>query len=173
MTDDTRTLTNKAMRMLADAPNAIFLGQGVASDGVATYADLNGVPMAQRVELPVCEELQVGMGIGLSLQGYLPILIYPRCDFLLRAADQIVNHLDKLRILSAGAFVPKVIIRTRVGGKVPLDAGPQHTQNHTAAFHSMLHTVTVAQVVRPEQILVTYKEALARAESTLVIENLG
>jgi pyruvate/2-oxoglutarate/acetoin dehydrogenase E1 component len=125
---------NKAMLMLAEQPNAVFVGQGVRYGGVATYRDLEGVPDKQRIEFPVAEELQLGCCIGLSLQGYLPICIFPRMDFMLRAADQLVNHLDKLAAMSCGQFVPKVIIRTRVGSKTPLDAGPQHTNDHTDAF---------------------------------------
>src|SRR5688572_4413914 len=75
-------LLNQAMRLLAVQPSALFIGQGVAYDGVATFDSLDGVPMEQRLELPVVEELQLGMGVGLALQGYLPVLVYPRLDFL-------------------------------------------------------------------------------------------
>jgi len=164
-------LLNEAMRMLARQPGALFLGQGVAYPGIATYKDLDGVPMEQRLELPVVEELQCGIMIGLSLQGNcLPIGIYPRCDFLLRAADQLVNHLDKLSLMSRGQFNPKVILRTRVGSKAPLDAGPQHTQDHTEAFRLMLTSVAVCKIARPEEIMPTYEAALSRKGSTLVIE---
>ena len=45
--------------------------------------------------------------------------------------NQLVNHLDKLPLWG---WHPKVIIRTMVGQTTPLDAGPQHTQNHSDAF---------------------------------------
>lgn len=151
---------NRAMLMLAAQPGAVFIGQGVAADGVATFDSLEGVPMEQRIETPVVEELQIGMGIGMSLQGYLPILIYPRMDFLLRAADALVNHLDKLDYMSAGQFRPKVIIRTRVGKRVPLDAGPQHSQNHAAAFDLMLTKVDVREIVNASYIMPIYEAAL-------------
>jgi len=160
------------MLLLAAQPNAIFLGQGVASDGVAMYDDLNGVQASQRIELPVVEELQMGMGIGLSLMGFLPILVYPRMDFMLRAADALVNHLDKLAEMSRGQFVPKVIIRTRVGPKSPLDAGPQHTQNHCEAFQMMLTSVLVDEIRRPEEIMPAYGAAIRRTGSTIVVENI-
>src|SRR5262245_58370758 len=112
-------LLNHAMLMLAKEPNVIFLGQGVEYGGVATHAHLVDVPMDVRLEMPVAEELQLGIATGLALQGHLPICIYPRIDFMLRAADQLVNHLDKLPLMSRGDFNPKVIIRTRVGTKTP------------------------------------------------------
>ena len=42
--------------------------------------------------------------------------------------NQLVNHLDKIRRLSDGDFRPRVIIRTSVGAKRPIDSGLQHTQ---------------------------------------------
>jgi pyruvate/2-oxoglutarate/acetoin dehydrogenase E1 component len=157
------------MRMLADA-GAVFVGQGVAADGVATFDSLDGIPFSQRIETPVVEELQVGMGIGLTLCGFLPVLVYPRFDFLLRAADQLVNHLDKLEEMSRGQFVPKVIIRTRVGNRSPLDPGPQHSQDHTEAFRLMLRTVDVRRISTPAEILPTYEAALAGDRSSLIVE---
>ena len=58
--------------------------------------------------------------------------------------NQLVNHLDKIQLMSA--YRPKVILRTVVGTKSPLNAGVQHTQNHTQAFISMLQTVLVLEV---------------------------
>ncbi len=160
------------MLLLAAQPNSCFIGQGVAVDGVSTFDSLDGIPMEQRLELPVVEELQLGMGIGLSLQGFLPILVYPRIDFLLRAMDQLVNHLDKLAEMSRGQFTPKVIVRTRVGSKTPLNAGPQHTGQYTEAFQMMLTTVVVEEIEYPSDIMPTYGAAIRRTGSTIVVENL-
>lgn len=163
----------KAMTMLGQLPNTIFIGQNVAYDGNVVYKHLAGVPMEKRLELPVAEEMQMGMSIGLALQGYLPISIYPRIDFMLLAMNQLVGHLDKLPILSDGGYKPKVIIRTRVGSKTPLNAGPQHTQDYTEAFRLMLTTVIVTKVTKPEEVMPAYEDALKRELSTIVIEALA
>lgn len=168
----TKLPLNDAMLLLAAQPNAIFLGQGVASDGVSMHEDYAGIPMTQRIELPVVEELQMGMGIGLSLMGFLPILQYPRMDFLLRAMDQLCLHLDKLDQMSRGQFKPKVIVRTRVGSKHPLNAGPQHTNNFSAAFQMMLTSIVVDEITRPEDIMSAYGAAIRRSGSTIVVENI-
>lgn len=160
------------MLMLARQPCSIFIGQGVAYDGVATYRDLEGVPMEQRLEFPVAEELQLGVGIGMAMEGWLPILVYPRVDFLMRAMDQLVNHLDKIEQMSRGQWNPKVIIRTRVGSRKPLDAGPQHTNDFTDAFRLMLTNVHVERVTDGEMAYAAYRMALKRERSTMVIEAL-
>ncbi len=163
---------NEAMLLLAKEHNAIFVGQGVAYDGVATYHHLDGVPMSQRVEFPAAEELQLGYCTGLAMQGFLPIAVFPRIDFLLRALDQLVNHLDKLPLMSCGQWKPKVIIRTRVGQKTPLDAGPQHTNEYSYAFKAMLTTVGLLKINHPDEILPAYRMAIDRQGSTLIVENL-
>lgn len=166
------TPLNDAMRLLA-SKGALFIGQGVAYDGVSMYHDLDGVPAEQRLEFPVAEELQLGFCTGLAMQGHLPVSIFPRIDFLLRAADQLVNHLDKLERMSRGQWNPKVIIRTRVGPKEPLNAGPQHTANYCAAFRKMLTSVEVCEIRSPEGIIPTYQYALNWPRSVMVVENLG
>jgi pyruvate/2-oxoglutarate/acetoin dehydrogenase E1 component len=159
------------MRMLADA-GAYFMGQGVAADGVATFEDFADVPASQKCEWPVAEELNVGAAVGLSLTGVLAVVSLPRMDFLLRAADQLVNHMDKLEEMSRGQFVPKVIVRVRVGKRTPLDPGPQHQQDHYRAFQFLLGTVGVERILDPVQILPTYRAALESPRSTLVVEAL-
>ena len=164
-----RELLNQAMLMLA-GKGAIFVGQGVRYDGVWTYDSLDGVPEEQRIEMPVAEELQLGICTGLAMQGFLPVCIYPRFDFLLRAMDQLVNHLDKINQMSQGQWNPKVIIRTRVGTRTPLDAGPQHTQDHSCSVATMLTSIVVAKINCPNEIEGTYRDAAERDGSTLVVE---
>ena len=128
--------------------------------------------MMKRLELPVMEECQMGMSIGLALQGFIPVSVYPRMDFLLLAMNQLVNHLDKLEGMSRGQYRPKVIIRTKVGSKWPLNAGPQHTQDHTEALRLMLGRVVVVKIRSPDEIMEVYEEAIKQEGSTLVIEAL-
>ncbi len=160
------------MLMLAEA-NCLFVGQGVNAGGLAMGHDFEGVPSSQRIEFPVAEELQLGYCSGLSLMGYRVVSVFPRMDFLMRAMDQLVNHLDKLEEMSRGQFHPKVIVKTRVGTRTPLDAGPQHTQDHTEALRLMLRNVKVIRVEAVGEVLPAYAEALSRFGSTVVVEALG
>ena len=65
---------------------------------------------------------------------------------------------------------PKVIIRTAVGAKAPLDGGVQHTQNHAEAFKNMLTEVDVVLLEEPEQIFPAFKKAYEGDKSSLIIE---
>lgn len=160
-----------AMNLLARDTRTIFIGQNVIYSGaIAIHESLQGIPGERRIELPVAEEMQMGMSIGLALAGYIPVSIYPRMDFLVLALNQLVNHLDKIKEMSAGRFKPKVIIRTCVGAKEPLNPGPQHCQDHTAAIEKLLSIIEVIKLNQAEDIIPAYKRALDSDRSTVLVE---
>jgi pyruvate/2-oxoglutarate/acetoin dehydrogenase E1 component len=160
----------KAMSLLAEHPKTLFVGQAVRYDGQRAHATFAGVPMEKRIEMPVCEDFQMGFCTGLALEGYMPICFFPRWDFAILACNQIVNHLDKIPLL--GDFKPKVIIRTAVGANAPLNPGPQHTQNHTDAFRLMLRTIPIFELRSAEVVMPRYREALHRAIPSILVERM-
>jgi pyruvate/2-oxoglutarate/acetoin dehydrogenase E1 component len=168
-----REALTEAMRLCADQPNAVFLGQAVRFDGTGMFGTLKDVPMSMRIEMPVAEELQMGISTGLALAGALPISIFPRINFLFRAADQLVNHLDKLPAMSDGGWCPKVIIRTAVGTRTPLNPGYQHLGNYCREINAMLSYVHVAELTHTEQIIPAYEEALKYKWPTILVEHHG
>lgn len=160
----------EAMKMLGEDKRTIFLGQSTKYKGTGLFWTLKKVPMEKRIELPIMEDVQLGISIGLSLEGYIPISIYPRMDFLILAVNELVNHLDKMEEMSDGQFTPKIIIRTAVGSIKPLFPGPQHQQDHTEALKKILTNVNVVKLEKAEDILNEYKKALESDKSTLLIE---
>jgi pyruvate/2-oxoglutarate/acetoin dehydrogenase E1 component len=162
----------RAMEFLARDERTIFLGQAVACPGTAMSNTLKNVARDKLLELPVTEEMQMGMSTGLALGGHVPVSIYPRWNFLLLAVNQIVNHLDKLPIVSNGGYQPKVIIRTGIGSERPLHPQHQHVGDFTDAFRLMCKTIEVIRLDEPEQIFPAYQKALEREDgrSTLIVE---
>ena len=157
-----------AMQMLASRPNTIFLGQGVGEKGTTMSATFDGVVSDRRLEMPVAEDMQAGISIGLALQGYLPICVYPRWNFLICAANQIVNHVDRLPLYSD--YRPKVIIRVATPSKSPFNPGPQHDDDFTAAFKLMLRTTEVLTLEREQDIVPSYEWALTSPNSVILVE---
>lgn len=148
---------SRAMKWLGGKSNTIFIGQAVGYPGTAMYNTLKDVSQDKRLELPVAEEMQMGMSLGLSLSGYVPISIFPRWNFLLCAMSSLVNHLDKYSLLSD--YKPHVIIRTGIGSVVPLDPQFQHKGDFTEAIQSMCRTAKVTRIERPIDVVRTYAEA--------------
>lgn len=162
----------KSMKFLAKKKNTIFIGQSVKYSGNAIFNTLKEVSDRKKIELPVFEDVQMGMSTGLALMGYVPISCYPRFDFLICSMNQLVNHLDKIRKMSNDEFKPRVIIRTSIGSKIPLDGGVQHTQDYTKMFKDILTEINVVLLDSKKNIFSNYKKAYERkdSKSTLIIE---
>ena len=160
----------RSMEWLSEKDDTIFFGQSVLYSGNAIYNTLKTLPEEKRLELPVFEEIQMGMSTGMALEGLVPISCFPRFDFFMRCMDALVNHLDKMQIMTEETFKPKVIMRTSIGSTNPLNGGVQHTNNYTVPIIRMLHEVNVVLLNEPKQILVEFKRAYERDGSTLLIE---
>ena len=160
----------KSMKWLGEKENTLFLGQATLFSGHAISGTLTEVPKEKLIELPVMEEVQMGMCAGLSLEGYVPISIYPRFNFMMLSINQLGNHIDTMREMSKGELVPRVIVRVAVGAKKPLDGGSQHTQDFTESIKNMLNDTVVVELKEPEQIFQSFKDAYNRNGSTVLIE---
>jgi pyruvate/2-oxoglutarate/acetoin dehydrogenase E1 component len=160
----------KSMEWLAEQENTIFLGQAVDYPGTALYNTLRDVKSEKKIEMPVAENMQFGISIGLSLQGFIPISVFPRWNFLLSATDQIVNHLDKIEEMSDGEFRPKVIIRVGCGSHTPLYPGPQHIGNFSSAFRLMCDNINIVELDDPQKIFQEYKIAFNNPGSSILVE---
>lgn len=163
---------SKAMTFLGQQEKTLFLGQSVEVAGTAMRNTLLDVPTDKLLELPVEEDFQMGVSIGMSLSGIVPISIFPRWNFMLLATNQIVNHLDKLQELTQLKNPGKVIIRTGIGSESPLHPGPQHTGDFTNAFKLMCPHLNIVRLDSKEMILQEYKKAYERDDgvSSILIE---
>lgn len=162
----------RSMEFLAQDPRVMFLGQAVACPGTAMSNTLKGVASEKLLELPVDEDMQMGMTNGLAIEGMVPVSIFPRWNFLLLAVNQLVNHLDKFRLMSNGSYAPKAIIRTGIGAERPLHPQHQHVGDYTEAFRLMCPNLEIIRLDEPQDIFPAYKKALERddGKSTILVE---
>lgn len=162
----------KAMTMLSEHPDTIFIGQSVVYEGTGLYDSLSHIPENKKIELPVAEYFQAGLSNGMAIEGLIPISIYPRWNFLLMATDQIVNHLDKFMEMSNGKCKPKMIIRVSVGSERPVDPQCQHKGDFSDGFRSMVKNIEIIELFEPEDIVPQYKKALYREDgvNTILVE---
>jgi pyruvate/2-oxoglutarate/acetoin dehydrogenase E1 component len=158
------------MEYLAKDSRTVFLGQAVAEPGTGMSNTLKDISKDKLIELPVAEEMQMGMSLGVALHGKIPISIYPRWNFLLCAVNQLINHVDKLPIMSD--YKANVIIRTSIGSERPLHPQCQHVGDFTDSFRLMCKTVEVIRLDEPNQIFPAYEKALLRDDnrSTILVE---
>ena len=163
-----------AMNWLAEREDTLFIGQAVEYPGTAMFNSLKEIDLNKRIELPVFEDTQMGMSLGLALNGYKVISIYPRWNFLICATNQLVNHVDKFPFIGGNNNRNSIIIRTAVGSQRPLHPGYQHVGNYTEAFKNMLDTVEVIEVKEVDEIMPAYQKAYERDDgiSSLIVEHM-
>ena len=73
----------KSMNYLAKNKKTIFIGQAVEVPGTSMSNTLKEINSNKLLELPVAEELQMGITTGLALNGSIPVSIFPRWNFLM------------------------------------------------------------------------------------------
>lgn len=157
-----------AMKTLAAESKAVVVGYNSTAGGTCECFDAS-----RRFEMPLAENLMMGAAVGMSLDGLIPIVWFERFDFVLCAMDALVNHLDKLALLSEGVHRPACIIRVAVGNsKTPLFSGPTHTQNFSEPLRHMLSFPVIELRWKPS-IEGAYAMALSearRGRSTMLVE---
>ncbi len=166
------------MDLLASNPKTIFVGQAMEFKGHAISRQVEKYPKAQLLEFPVAEEFQAGYCIGLALEGYVPVSCYPRCNFAILAANQIVNHLDKWELMTGQKL--KAIIKMVVGSSTPMDPGHQHKANYAEAFRAMCDNISVYDLTLENPIITcngydyvetVYQNAFESNESCIIVED--
>jgi pyruvate/2-oxoglutarate/acetoin dehydrogenase E1 component len=162
----------RSMNFLAQDPRTVFIGQAVAVAGTAMTNTLKEVPREKLIELPVAEEMQMGMTTGMALTGLVPVSVFPRWNFLLSAMSQLINHLDKVDVMSNGRYKVKAIVRTGVGSQRPLHPQHQHIGDFTEALRTMCSTIEVIRLDEPADVFPAYEKALLRDDgrSTILVE---
>lgn len=161
----------EAMTELGAHPKTCICGYNVRWSKAG--GTLEGFPEDRLFEMPLAESLMTGVAIGMSLDGWVPVLWAERMDFTLIMLDGLVNHLARINELSEGVHRPAAIIRVAVGNsKTPLFTGKVHTQNFSNAFRAM-NTFDVIELTDKAFIKPSYEYALSEAiagRSTMVVE---
>jgi pyruvate/2-oxoglutarate/acetoin dehydrogenase E1 component len=157
-----------AMTFLGEKDNTVFIGQQIVYAGNPMSTTLGNVSKDKMIELPVMEETQMGMSMGIAMTGKTVITFYPRWDFIILAANQLINHVDKFELMTGSKL--NLIIRLGKGSDKPLDPGHQHKGNYFEEFKSMCPHITFHNLLNKEDILSTYKNAYEQGGVHVIVE---
>ncbi len=160
-----------SMLKLVNEFGFIIIGQGVVAGGHGLSSTIPKELHKSCIELPVFEETQTGVALGMALNEDRVISLYPRFDFFILGLNQFINHADKVEQMSGKRFNPNIIFRVGVGAKVPLDAGPQHTNNYTTEMRSMLTGIQVTEIGKTDDPLEIYTCAATKGGLHLIVEH--
>jgi pyruvate/2-oxoglutarate/acetoin dehydrogenase E1 component len=112
----------------------------------------------------------MGMSLGMAMAGDFVITFYPRWDFLICATNQLVNHVDKINLMSQGKWDTNMIIRLGKGSDKPLDPGHQHRGNYLAEFKSMCPNINFHDLNKWNDIEEIYKSAYENGGIHVIVE---
>jgi pyruvate/2-oxoglutarate/acetoin dehydrogenase E1 component len=157
-----------AMTYLSQQDNIVFIGQQIVYAGNPMSTTLTNVNKDLMIELPVMEETQMGMSLGLAMQGKNVITFYPRWDFIILASNQLINHIDKFELMTGKKV--NLLIRLGKGSDKPLDPGHQHKGNYFDQYKSMCPNITFHDLKDPFTIVNTYKRAFDQGGVHILVE---
>jgi len=95
------------------------------------------------LETPTSENAMTGIGVGLAISGYRPLMVHQRMDFFLLAMDQLVNSAAKWHFMFGEQSSVPLTIRLITGRG--WGQGPTHSQN----LHSWFTHIPGLKVVMP------------------------
>ena len=141
---------------LAESEQVYFLGEDILDPYGGAFKVARGLSNQypqQVITTPVSEAGMVGIAVGMALRGYRPIVEIMFGDFLMLAADQLINHASKFRWMSNDRVRVPLVIRTPMGGG--RGYGPTHSQ--TLEKHLLgvpgLRIVAVTALMDPAELL--------------------
>lgn len=133
-------------QLLASDPRVFVIGQGLWSPWYAG-SSLDALDQefgrARIIDSPVSENAATGCGIGAALAGMRPIVFHPRMDFLLLAADPVINQAANWSYLFGGKITVPLVIRAVI------NRGAGQGAQHSQALHAMFMHAPGLKVVMP------------------------
>ena len=160
--------TKHAMR---NDPKVLVYGLGV-DDPKGMYGTTSGLVEEfgeeRCFDTPLSEDAMTGLGVGMAINGFRPIHIHQRFDFLLLCMNQLINMAAKVRYLSNGKDSCPFIVRAIIGRS--WGQGAQHSQS----FHSFLSSIpglTVLAPVTPHDMFNSMIWATKYDNPVIMVEN--
>ena len=145
-TDFAQQIKEGLDEVLASDPSTLIMGLGV-TDPKGVFGTTLGLSEkygpSRVIETPTSENAITGIGVGLAITGYRPIMVHQRLDFFLLAMDQLVNSAAKWHYMFGGQQSVPITIRLITGRG--WGQGPTHSQN----LHSWFTHIPGLKVVMP------------------------
>ena len=133
-----RQSLNAALRHLLESDSrTLLLGEDLHDPYGGAFKVTQGLSTGfpgRVISTPISEAGITGASIGLSLEGFLPVMEVMFADFLSLCMDQIYNHAVKFPGMFDDVAVP-LVIRTPCGGR--RGYGPTHSQSPEHIFTSV------------------------------------
>lgn len=158
-------------RWLEQDPRVFVLGEEVANFGGGAYQATKGLPErypGRIINTPISEAGFSGLACGAAICGLKPVVEIMFPDFALVAADQIFNHIGKLRHIYGGRIRMPLVIRTRVA--IGCGYGGQHSMDPVSLF-AMFPGWRIVAPTTPFDYIGLFNSAMLSEDPVLVVEH--
>ncbi len=149
----------------------IVLGEDVGARGGvfrATAGFLEEFGEMRVIDTPLAESGIVGVAIGMSLHGLLPVAEIQFADFIHPAFDQLVSEAARIRYRSNGAFNVPMVVRAPYGGGVH---GALYHSQSIEAFYGHVPGLKVVVPSTPYDTKGLLRAAIADPDPVLFLEH--
>ncbi|HEY5638778.1 MAG TPA: alpha-ketoacid dehydrogenase subunit beta [Dehalococcoidia bacterium] len=169
-----KTMVEAVRDALADEmkrdERVFVLGEDVGEGGVfrATEGLRDEFGENRCMDTPLAEAAIVGVSIGASINGLLPVAEIQFADFIHPAFDQIVSEAARLHYRSNGAWSCPITVRTPYGAGI--HGGPYHSQS-IEAFYAHVPGLKVICVASPYEAKGLLKSAIRDPNPVMFLEH--
>ncbi|MED3573191.1 alpha-ketoacid dehydrogenase subunit beta [Cytobacillus praedii] len=116
-----QAITDGLDTMLAERKEVVLMGEDIGKNG-GVFRATDGLQEKygeERVmDTPLSEAGFVGAGIGMAVNGFLPIIEIQFLGFIYPAYEQIMTHATRLRMRTMGHYTVPMVIRAPYGAGV-------------------------------------------------------
>lgn len=158
-------------RRMETDERVFVVGEEVGHLGGGAYQATKG--LAERfpgrvLDTPISEAGFSGFACGAAMAGLRPVVEIMFPDFFLVAADQVFNHIGKLRHMYGGAMALPLVFRTRVA--LGVGYGGQHSMDPVALF-ALFPGWRVVAPVTPYDYIGMFNAAMRCEDPVLIVEH--
>jgi 2-oxoisovalerate dehydrogenase E1 component len=158
-------------RLMRENSSVLFIGEDVRGHYGGAFKASSGLTdeFPERVfNTPISEAAIIGLGTGLAMENFHPIVEIMFGDFLTLGFDQLVNHAAKFPFMFNYQTKTGLIVRTPMGGH--RGYGPTHSQSLEKHFFGVpgLNVVALNNFMDPYRV---YSALMSATQPTLVVEN--
>ncbi len=166
------SLNTALHKMLSQDARVVVVGEDLLDPYGGAFKVTKGLStkFPQRVlTTPLSEAGFTALAAGMAIRGLRPVVEIMFGDFLMLAADQIINHIGKYRWMYNDKVRVPLVIRTPMGGR--RGYGPTHSQTLEKHFIGApgWHVVAPSPFHEPGTLL--YRAVLEDDDPVLFIEN--
>ncbi len=140
-------------RAMSEDESVLVLGEDVGVDGGvfrATDGLIEEFGPNRVFDTPLSEALFAGLGVGLSAQGFKPVIEFQFMGFLYPAIDQLLNHASRMRNRTRGRLTCPMVVRAPYGGGIH---APEH---HSESAEAMLAHIPGLKLAIPSSPACAY-----------------